>query len=519
LRIRLQSIIALLLAVSLAVGFCACQMQPPDDTQPTTQPTAATPRDTLALPFARQDVLNPYALTAVLNRDLGTLLYEGLFLTDEAWRPQPVLAEKIEQSGPLTWLVTLKARRAFHSGKAVTAEDVVYSFNRAKNTPDFHARLENITKCAAVEGQIEFTLRSANQYIAANLDFPVVPSGSAETGLLPEAKGGYLFTKATTPPGTGRYQLSQRDDAFVLEHDPRHPGPAPRITTIELYGTRGSAALLYGLEMGSYQFAYDNLADGEIARVNAAALRVPTTNLVYLGLNAGRGALQEPGVRAAIGACIDKTALLAEAFHSYARPTDTPFPPGWHGVEEGDFAKPFDAAAAKKALEDLGYTLLVNGVRGSRFRQLKFTLLVNADSPPKMAAARAVRAQLGAYQIAVELNALPEAQYLYAARAGSFDMYIGELRLTPDCSLAPLLLSGGAATGGVQVWGAAPSAYGQLLQGLIPAAQFVRVFQQEMPFVPLGYRDGMAAAARGLRVPNNIRRNDLFCSIAQWGFG
>jgi len=514
----LKRSVCLLLAVSLAAGFCACRKPPPDDTPTTAPTTQGPPRDTLTLPFARQDVLNPYALTAVLNRDLGTLLYEGLFLTDEAWKPQPVLAEKIEQTGPLSWLVTLKSGRVYHNGAAVKAADVVYSFNKAKAMPDFQARLENITKCAEAEGKIEFTLRGANQYVAANLDFPIVPADSAETGLLPEARGGYLFTKSTTPPGTGRYQLAQRDDAYVLEYDSRHPGPAPQLTTIELYGTHNSAALLYGLEMGSYQFAYDNLADGEIARVNAASLRVPTTNLIYLGYNAGRGALQEPGVRAAIGACINKAAVLSEAYHSYARPCDTPFPPGWHGVNEGDFAKPHNAAGAKKALEDLGYTQLNNGVRGSRYRQLKFTLLVNADSPAKMAAARAVRVQLGTYQIAVDVQALPEAQYMYAARTGNFDMYIGEVRLTPDCSLAPLLLSGGAATGGVQVWGAAPSAYGQLLQGLIPAAQFVGVFLEEMPFLPLGYRDGMAAAARGLRVPQGVRRNDLFCNIDQWVF-
>jgi len=524
LRIRLKRFSILLLAAWLAAGFCACR-QPPEDAPATVPATQGPPRDTLALPFARQDVLNPYALTAVLNRDLGTLLYEGLFLTDAAWKPQPVLAEKIEQTGPLAWLVTLKPGRVFHNGAAVTPADVAYSFQKAKGTPDYQARLSNVTKCAAAEEGIEFTLRGANQYIAANLDFPIVPAGSADTGLLPEAQGGYLFTKSSTPPGTGRYQLAQRDGAFVLEYDSRHPGPAPQLTTIELYGTPGSAALLYGLEMGSYHFAYDNLAGGEIARVNAAALRVPTTNLIYLGYNSGRGALQEPGVRAALGACINRAAVLSEAYHSYARPVDTPFPPGWYGVDAGDFAKPHDPVRARKALEDLGYTQLTGGVRASRFRQLKFTLLVNADSPAKLAVARAVRVQLGTYQIAVDVQALPEAQYLANVRGGYFDMYIGEVRLTPDCSLAPLLLSGataadgGAATAGVQVWGAAPSAYGQLLQGLVPAAQFVGVFLKEMPFLPLGYRDGMAAAARGLRVPQGVRRNDLFCNIDQWSFG
>jgi len=519
LRTLLKRFVSLLPALLLAAGLCACRADLPGDAE-TTAPAApaSQPRDTLTLPFARQDVLNPYALSTALNRDLGALLYEGLFLTDETWEARPVLAEKIEQAAPLTWLVTLKPGRVFHNGAAVTAADVVYSFNKARETPDFQARLADITKCAEKEGSVEFTLRSANQYIAANLDFPVVPAYSAETGLLPEAQGGYLFTKSSTPAGTGRYQLASRDGAFVLEYDPRHPGPAPTLTSIALYGTHNAAALLYGLEMGSYQFAYDNLSGGQIARVNAGTMRVPTTNLVYLGYNSGRGALQEPGVRAALGACLNKTALLSEAFHGYARVTDTPFPPGWHGITQGDFEKPYNAAGARKTLEDLGYTELKNGVRGSKYRQLRFTLLVNSDSPAKMAAAHAVKVQLGTYQIAVDVQALPLEQYASLVRGGYFDMYIGEIRLTPDCSLAPLLLSGGAATGGVQVWGAAPSAYGQLLQGLIPPAKFVSVFQEEMPFLPLGYRDGMAAAARGLRVPQGIRRNDLFCGIVDWGY-
>ena len=44
------------------------------------------------------------------------------------------------------------------------------------------------------------------------------------------------------------------------------------------------------------------------------------------------------------------------------------------------------------------------------------------------------------------------------------------------------------------------------------------VFQEEAPFLPLGYRDGMAAAARGLRVTQGVRRGDLFHGIAAWGF-
>ncbi len=514
-------LLAILLSVSLGFTLSGCENTPANEQPSTTENTAPVTelnKTSFALPFARQDVLNPFALKSLLNRTLTSLMYEGLFLTDKTWKAQPVLAQSIEQSSPLTWLVKLRTDRVFHTGAAVTAADVEYSFLKAKASADYKTRLADVTKCKATQDGIMFTLRSANQYIAANLDFPVVPAGSAEKDRLDEPKGGYLFTKESTPPGTGRYQLTARESSFELVYDKRHPGPAPTLTTIVLYGTNNSSSLLYGLEMGNYQFAYDNLSSGQVERVSATPLRVPTTNLVYLGFNAGRSPLRDAALRAALGACINKSTLLSETFHSYARMTDTPFPPGWFGIQQGDFAKPYNAGSARKTLEDLGYKEIVNGVRCSKYVQLKFKLLTNKDNHAKVSAARAVKTQLAEFQILAEVIALPEKEYLAAAKSGNFDLYIGEIRLTPDCSLAPLLLSGGAATRGIEVWGAASSAYGQLLQGLIPPAKFVSVFQSELPFLPLGYRDGMAVTARNLHVTTDLRMNDLFYDIAQWKY-
>jgi len=331
-----------------------------------------------------------------------------------------------------------------------------------------------------------------------------VPAGSADSS-------------KSNPPGTGRYRLQGKDGAFRLLYDKGHPAPAPSLTTIELYGVNNSDALLYGLEMGNYQFAYNNLSGGEIVRVSAATAQVPTTNLIYLGMHSSKGALQDADFRAALAACIDHAAVVGDAWQSWAEPTDTPFPPRWHGLHAEDFARPYNELTARRALEDLGYTELKNGVRASRSRRLSFTLVVHKNNSAKAAAARAIRSQLRNFQIEVTIQSLNKSDYNDAIKDGKFDLYIGELRLGPDCGLSPLLISGGAATKGVQVWGKASSAYGQLLQGLITPAKFVSVFQEDMPFLPLGYRAGMAAFARALRT-SDIRRNDLFAGIADWSF-
>ncbi|MDR2752766.1 MAG: ABC transporter substrate-binding protein [Oscillospiraceae bacterium] len=517
---RVFALLAAAVLLSAALGACGSGQGTPETTSSpatTTAPQQKPPQtNTIALPFANRDVLNPYKLQTELNMELHTLLYEGLFTTDDTFKAQPVLAKSIAQTDALRWQITLQAGRVFHNGNPVAAADVLYSFEKARGTTYYAARLQNIASLREKDGKLELILHKANQYIAANLDFPIVPVSSAEQGKLRQAKNGYLFTKDSTPVGTGRYALKTKDGAFVLQHNKQHPGKAPKLTTLTLFGVNNSDARLYGLELGKFSFAYDSLKDGQLVPLSFTPVKVPTRNLVFLGLHSSKGALQNANFRAALAACIDPSVVLSDAYHGYAEASGTPFPPQWFGVTGADFAKPFNAAAATEALVALGFDNLTNGVRASRYQTLRFTLLTDSGNPAKLSAAKTIKAQLARFNIKITINAQNHSDYLKSINAGNFDLYIGEICLTPDCSLLPLLSSGGSASRGVQTWGKAASTYGQLLQGLVSPAKFVSAFQEDVPFVPLGYRCGVAAAARGLRVPSGVRQNDLYCGIAQW---
>jgi len=520
-RIRIIALLATCLMLLAMLFACV----PVGDDDPTLPPGQADYDDTpppadihsLTLPFARGDVLNPYRAATQLNLELATLLYEGLFLTDETHNPQPVLARSIEQTSPTQFTVRLR-NRSFHNGRRVTAQDVVYSWQQARQSENFSARVESISNMQARDGEVDITLNRANVFIAANLDFPIVPQDSAGYGPLSQAVNGYHFTLARTPVGTGRYQLARQDDAFVLVHNEDHPDFDPTLTTIALHSVNNSAALLHGLEMGNYHFAFYDLSSGELPGVGAATFRVATTNFVFLGFNGSRSLLQDASLRAALAACLDISAVLTSAFSGYANATDTPFPASFHGLEDHDLARPFNATNARRALEELGFTELRGGTRARGNGTLSFDLVVRRENPAKMAAAALIRTQLAAFQVEVNIRALDHDDYNSAIAGGNFDLYLGELRLTPDLNLSPLLLSGGVATRGVDVWGRAASAYGQLLQGLIAPEDFVEVFWEDVPFLPLGYRAGMAVATRALRTPADFRRNDLFANIADWHF-
>jgi peptide/nickel transport system substrate-binding protein len=403
-------------------------------------------------------------------------------------------------------VITLRERE-FHNGNAVTAADVVYSFGRAQASTNFSARLANITSMRVRDGQVEVNLRHGDVFAAANLDFPIVPANSAGAAPLRQAVAGHHFTLDNTPPGTGPYYLVQDDDgAFYLAHHTGHPAQTSALTTIRLQGVSQTAALLHGVEVGSYHLAYDDLTAGNLPAVAAASHRVSTTNLVFLGMNSRRGALQQADARAAIAAALDVPRVMHDGFAAFAQATQSPFPHNWHALQGEEFTRGFNAAQARQAIDAAG---LVNP---------SFDLVVYRYNPAMVNAAGSIRAQLQAFGVEINLVVLERAAYESAVRNGNFDLYLGQIRLTPGLSLAPLLSYGGAATAGVNVWGDAATAYTQLRLGELTPAEFHEAFWDDAPFVPLGYRMGMVVAAHGLNMSAALQRGNLFAGISAWTF-
>lgn len=81
---------------------------------------------------------------------------------------------------------------------------------------------------------------------------------------------------------------------------------------------------------------------------------------------------------------------------------------------------------------------------------------------------------------------------------GDFDLYIGEIRLSANMSLSPLLTEGGAAAYGIDQAGAAAQAYAAYLAGEKTLADFCAAFVQDPPFLPLCWRQGIAAYDRNM---------------------
>ncbi|HXO42293.1 MAG TPA: ABC transporter substrate-binding protein, partial [Thermoanaerobaculia bacterium] len=79
--------------------------------------------------------LDPHLRNEALTYSVMRNLYEGLTAFDAEMRIGPALAASWENPNDLTWVFHLRPGVRFHDGRELTADDVVWSIERARTLP------------------------------------------------------------------------------------------------------------------------------------------------------------------------------------------------------------------------------------------------------------------------------------------------------------------------------------------------------------------------------------------------
>ncbi|MCL2023241.1 MAG: ABC transporter substrate-binding protein [Oscillospiraceae bacterium] len=426
------------------------------------------------LPYSTSDSLHPFKARLSMNRHVTTLIYDSLYRVDGDFRPVASLAEFEEISGQN---ITITLRKAvFSDGKSVTAKDVAASFSAAKKSGAYKTRLANFSSCKAQgDNTVIFRLASGDIFAAACLDFPILPANYKDRGKLP-------------PIGSGRFVMKERKGEMVLTPNPRWREKMEDKTII-LTNITDVSTLAEGVGIGAISYAVTDLADGKVKHVTARTVQLPLNNLLYLAL--GGKKLQDPLLRQAISVLINREDLTRGAFQGNARPSSSPFNPAWFVYEN-----PPVQAQNREAGQDL---IKQAGRAGQAAGQGALVLLVNKSNSMKVECARRIMNTLQVAGIRVTVKELGLSAYKKAAAAGQFDMLLGEVRLTNNMDLSPLLKAGGGASYGINTNGKAAKSYSDFRAGKLELDEFLKIFDEEVPFVPIAYRHGLAYYDRALR--------------------
>jgi len=90
-------------------------------------------------------VLDPVVSTLGTNWNVAANVCEGLYALDDNWQPQLMLAESAAYDEPaLTLTIKLRGRVIFHSGAPLTADDVVASLLRYRESAGTGAVLKSL---------------------------------------------------------------------------------------------------------------------------------------------------------------------------------------------------------------------------------------------------------------------------------------------------------------------------------------------------------------------------------------
>ena len=220
-----------------------------------------------------------------------------------------------------TYTVTIRDDVNFTDGSKLTAKDVAFSYNTAKEMGE-GADLSSMKEAKADGNKVVFTLDKQDSTFINKL---------TDVGIVPEA-GYNNETYGQNPIGSGPYKLAQWDKGqqFILEKNPDYYGQEPyfeKITNLFLDPDAAFAAVKNGdVDIAEVQLAYANETvkgyhleyfDSIDVRGISLPTQMDTGKVSEDNVTIGNNVTGDPAIREALNIGIDRQALLDGAFNGY----------------------------------------------------------------------------------------------------------------------------------------------------------------------------------------------------------
>ncbi|MGI6773397.1 MAG: hypothetical protein GX264_06370 [Clostridiales bacterium] len=473
---------ALALILIITLMFSSCSKRDTDGTE-TTVPVQGEEGNYVSsgelgrvrLPVSVEDSLNPFFLKGSRNLSLVPLMFDSLYIIDDKYLPVPSVAIQAQQDG-LSIIVNIKDGILFSDGSSLTSADVVYSFYQAKLSPSYKSQLAAFASVQANgEYEVVFTLSAPTLSPLSLLDFPIAKLDTADNS-------------EQVPKGSGRYIYKAAEGVHILEPNPYHREQNDLLRSIRLIAIGETVSPVFSLETGEIDACFDDLSSGSVRRADAAQTSAALNNLVYIGINSNSYVLADRAVRKAVSACIMRSDISTRVYSGNALPTTVPVNPA--KTSYSFFTDSTEDGI--QALESLGYTQFTSsGVRKGGRGVLSFTLICPSENQFKTELSKSVANSLKQAGIKINIREMPTAQYKEALTAGSYDMYIGEVRLLNNMDLSEFFKPDGALSFGIAADSPVRQAYEDYVNSTISEGVFCQQFVDESPFIPLVFRKGV----------------------------
>ncbi len=336
---------------------------------------ALAPAHAQTLRWASQgdaQTMDPHSQNESLTNQINSQVYEPLVDRDRQLNLVPRLAESWQQVSPLVWRLKLRPDVKFHDGTPLTAGDVVFSMQRARElTSQFSVYANALGRAVAVDPlTVEFRLERVNPIFLQHLGtISIMSKAWAERHNVasPQDYNAKQETHAVrNANGTGPYALKsyEQDRRLVLVRNAKWWGwteraadPKANVTEAIYSVIQSDATRLAALASGEVDFVIDPPFQ-DVARLRQdprlKLAQVTDIGIQYLGFDQARPQLQgsdvrdrnpfkDVRVRRAVYQAIDVDTIIAKVLRGQARATGAHLSPLVDGhVPELETRLPYD---------------------------------------------------------------------------------------------------------------------------------------------------------------------------------
>ncbi|SEL16832.1 ABC transporter substrate-binding protein [Pacificibacter marinus] len=359
--------------------------------------------------------LDPHEQLSGGTLQLSHMVFDPLVRWTPDFQFEPRLAESWEQIDPTTTRFHMRDGVTFHSGNALTAADVDWTFDRLKESPDFKGVFSVFTDVKVID-DYTFDLITSEPYpLVLHTATYIFPMDSAfYTGTTDDGKDKAELVKhgdsfaSRNVSGTGPYVVSEREqgvkvvfDRFDGYWDTASKGNVDQIvlTPIKEDPTRVAALLA-----GDVDFIAP-VPPTDLARVDESEgtdlITMAGTRIITFQMNQERvEAFKDARVRKAIDYAVNNAGIVDRIMRGFGTVGAQASPAGYLG-HDAALTPRFDVEMAKSLMADAGYadgfeiTMMAPNNR-----------YVNDDK-----IAQAVASMLSKINIKVDLQTMPKAQY------------------------------------------------------------------------------------------------------------
>ena len=345
---------------------------------------------------------------------VNTQIFDTLVTVDpETNEVVPQIAESWEQTDDQTYVFKIREGIKFHDGSDLTAEDVKFSLDRARNSAAV-SYIVNFIEEVTVDDDHTVTVKTTAPY-APTLRNLAIPFAAIVPKAVVEADENAFIQN---PVGSGPYKFvewTHGDHVTLKAFDDYYAGK-PETENLIMKVIPETSQRTIALETGEVDLAYD-LAVNDIPKVNSddklTVYEIPSLTCWYVSMNMNKKPFDNPKVREAMSMAIDRQTIIDTINAGSGQTADAIIAPAVFGYYSTG-VKEYNPTKAKELLAEAGYP---NG--------FSTTLWVN-DNQSRIEMCQAMQAMLLEVGVQCNLEVLEFGSFISRTTAGDHDLaYFG----------------------------------------------------------------------------------------------